>query len=73
MTDLIQLFTDYSSYIGFYVYMAFFVWLINAFVAGYNGTNSNKDDFIQSILWPISIATLIGMVIKLITIKLNKE
>lgn len=63
--------TTYLPYLGIYVYMAMFVWLVNAFVAGYNGTAPNREDFFQSVLWPISIATLVGIIIKIITVKLK--
>jgi hypothetical protein len=68
-----QLITDYFHYVGFYVYAALFVWLLNSFVAGFNGVGTNKDDFIQSILWPISIATLLGMLVKIIIIKIKER
>jgi hypothetical protein len=68
-----QVIMEYLPTLGIYFYTALFVWLVNAAVAGYNGVATNKDDFWQSVLWPISIATLIGMLIKLIIIKLNKE
>lgn len=68
-----QLIMEFLPTVGVYVYIALFVWLVNAAVAGFNGVGTNKDDFWQSVLWPISIATLIGMLIKLIIIKLNKE
>lgn len=60
-------------YVGTYVYIGFAVWLINSVTAGYNGTTPNKDDFFQSVLWPISIATLVGLVIRIAVEKIKAK
>lgn len=59
--------------VGVYAYGILFVWLINAVLAGYNGITPNKDDFWQSVLWPISIAVLLGIIIRLIVEKMKER
>lgn len=64
METLIEIVTH--PYVGAYVYIAVFVWMLNSVLAGYHGTMTNKEDFFQSVLWPISISALIGSLIRLI-------
>ncbi len=48
-----------------YFSVAVFTLMLNAMIAGYNGTQINKDDVIQSIIWPISLATLFGLLARI--------
>jgi len=70
---MLQTISEYSHMIGLYCYMALFVWLFNAFLAGYNGTAPSREDFFQSVLWPISIVVLLGITIKIIVQSITKN
>jgi hypothetical protein len=52
------------SIITFYFVVAFCVLIINAVLAGYQGMQPTLNDVMQSVFWPVSIATLLGLLIK---------
>ena len=63
----------YLTYLLIYFAIALTFFLINSVIAGYNGLSWTTTDVKDSILWPASIAVLIGLLIRLITQKQSKE
>lgn len=57
--------SDFLVYLCYYIFVGIIFALVSAFFAGFNGNVMTKDDYISSIFWPISIATLLGLLIKL--------
>lgn len=53
-------------YVVSYFIVALFFMLLNAFVAGYNGTDFIKKDFYESLIWPIGLMQLIGSFVRII-------
>ena len=51
--------------INFYFSVALFVLIVNAIIGGYQGKQIGVDDVIQSAFWPVSLSTLIGMVVRI--------
>jgi mannitol-specific phosphotransferase system IIBC component len=63
-------------FIEYYMLGIVTFWIIQALIAGYNGIEIGKQEFYASVLWPISTATLIGLIIRVVIEKLkesNKE
>lgn len=52
------------SMVTFYFIVAFCVLIVNAILAGYFGKQPTMDDVVQSLFWPISLATLLGLLVK---------
>lgn len=55
---------EFIAIINFYFSVALFTLLVNALIAGYKGQTITLDDVIQSSIWPVSIASLIGMLVR---------
>lgn len=55
---------DILSIITIYFSVALGVLIINAVLAGYYGTQTSFSDVTQSAFWPVSLATLLGLLIK---------
>jgi uncharacterized membrane protein len=53
-------------YAIYYIVISSGVLLISSGVAGWNGVEISKKDFIGSIFWPIYLTTLIGLIIRII-------
>jgi ABC-type thiamin/hydroxymethylpyrimidine transport system permease subunit len=53
------------SFVIFYFCVAFGVLIVNAILAGYYGTQTSFNDIIASLFWPVSVASLIGLLIKI--------
>jgi hypothetical protein len=51
--------------INFYFSVALFVLVLNAVIGGYQGKQINIDDVIQSAFWPVSLAQLLGTLIRI--------
>jgi NADH:ubiquinone oxidoreductase subunit 6 (subunit J) len=49
-----------------YLFVGAIFLLISAVVAGYNGIDMNKKDFTDSVIWPVSIAVLIGTIVRVV-------
>ena len=60
---------------GLYYYsiVAFIFWLILSMIAGYSGKTSNLTDAKDSLIWPISVAILIGLFIRIAVENYKKE
>lgn len=56
---------EFLPLLNFYFTVAFFVMIVNAVIAGYKGMSTTWDDVIQSALWPISLAALLGTLIRI--------
>lgn len=56
---------EFLPLINFYFVVALVVMNINAFLAGYHGVRITMDDVIQSVVWPISIAALLGTLVRI--------
>lgn len=56
-----------------YVLIAAAMMSINAAVAGFKGGQWNMDDVIDSILWPLSIAMLVGLIARISFDKYNER
>lgn len=66
--ELIQ----FLHYVVGYIIISLVFLLFNSIIAGYNGNSYSFQDTIDSILWPLSLSVLIGLVIR-ITIEKYKE
>jgi hypothetical protein len=53
------------SMVTFYFIVAFCVLIVNAMIAGYHGGSAGIDDAVQSFFWPVSIASLLGLLLKI--------
>ena len=51
--------------INVYFSIAFFVLVLNALLGGYQGKEVGIDDVIQSAFWPVSLAQLLGTLIRI--------
>ena len=51
--------------INVYFSVAFFVLVLNALIGGYQGKEIGIDDVIQSAFWPVSLAQLLGTLIRI--------
>lgn len=51
--------------INFYFSVALFVLVLNAVIGGYQGKQITIDDVIQSAFWPVSLAQLLGTLIRI--------
>lgn len=68
-----EIFTLVFTYIGFYLLIGFSYFLITAVFSGFIGSELTLKDYINDfILWPISIATLIGLLIRIYKIKYDE-
>jgi hypothetical protein len=56
---------EFLPLINFYFTVAFFVLIVNAVLAGFNGARVTVDDIVQSSLWPISLASLLGTLVRI--------
>ena len=52
------------NFIMFYAWVALGVLLINSFIAGFTGAEITRNDVSQSLTWPVSIAMLLGLTIR---------
>ena len=52
------------EFVSFYAWVALGVLLINAIIAGFTGKEITKIDVAQSLTWPVSIAMLFGLCIR---------
>ena len=68
-----ELLSVLAPYIYFYFGAAFIFWAITAGVAGYFGNEPGKSEFGSSLIWPISLSTLIGLLVRLIVEKREKN
>lgn len=63
---------DILSVITIYFSIALGVLIINAVLAGYYGNQTTLNDVVQSIFWPVSLATLLGLLVK-VAVEAYKE
>lgn len=64
---------DYLVYVCYYFYIAIGFWIINSIVGGFIGEKWNWRDGLDSLFWPLSVSTLLGLTIRIITDKMRKE
>lgn len=57
---------EYLVYVCYYFIISLSFWLINSVVAGFIGEKWSWRDGLDSILWPLSLATLVGLVLRII-------
>lgn len=53
-------------YVYTYISIVICFWLVNAFIAGLNETDTSQKDLFDSILWPVTLANLLGLLTKII-------
>ncbi len=56
---------EFLAIINFYFSVALFVLVLNALIGGYQGKQVGVDDVIQSAFWPVSLAQLLGTLIRI--------
>ncbi len=56
---------EFVAIINFYFSVALFVLVLNALIGGYQGKQVGVDDVIQSAFWPVSLAQLLGTLIRI--------
>jgi len=57
--------TDIIPYVVGYFSISLVFLIFNAVVAGYNGNTYSFQDTKDSILWPLSLAVLVGLLIRI--------
>lgn len=57
----------------FYLLIVFVFWMLSAFACGFAVKRPKAEDFYDSILWPISIATLLGNVTRVVVEKIKQK
>lgn len=60
-------------FIEYYMTGIITFWIVQALIAGYNGIEIGKQEFYASVLWPISTATLMGLIIRVATEKFKES
>lgn len=61
------------TYATYYIIVASIFILINSFISGYVQDIRQKEDFIGSILWPISLANFLGTLTRVVVIYTAKK
>lgn len=64
--------TVFLPYIQYYLAFAVIFWLTTAIVSGFYGSEPGKSEFFASLLWPISMGTVIGTLARVI-VEIIKE
>lgn len=68
-----EIYMSILEWAGYYAVGVMILWLINAFAAGYSGGEASKSDFMDSLLWPVSLAATIGMLVRVAVNQINKK
>lgn len=63
---------DYLVFLEYYLYIAIGFWIINSIVGGYLGEKWKWEDGLDSIFWFLSISTLFGLFIRIITERIKE-
>jgi membrane protein implicated in regulation of membrane protease activity len=61
-----EIFNNVLPYVSIYLAIAFIFWMINAVIAGFNGNTWTAQDFKESLVWPASLAVLLGLIIRVL-------
>ena len=61
------------EFIQIYVLIGLAFLVLNSFIAGYNATTWVKQDFIDSLFWPLSLAILAGLSVRLLIEKIKSN
>ena len=54
------------DYVIVYIIIAAIVGIINTLIAGFNGKSYSKNDIKDSLLWPLSVSVLLGLLARLV-------
>lgn len=62
---IMEFLSAYAIYVYYYIVISFMFLIINAVLAGFSGNTLLKEDYKDSVLWPISLAIILGVFMRI--------